>query len=147
MAVEIGFHMPIALWPTAECALGMQIGVVIDVNKRFESHAEAFAVIEEPAVVIGDAPGPCIEIETAVEFAALRKTAELGISVAATQRPTASTNAVLVFQHLHAVTGLAKFECGHEARKPRTQHEDGCAFRIAVELDGAFVIGLDREAQ
>jgi hypothetical protein len=61
----------------------MQIGVVIELDKGLERHPETAAIVEDRIVVIGNAPWSRIEIEAGVELAFLRRSAELGVDVAA----------------------------------------------------------------
>jgi hypothetical protein len=74
-----------ALRFAAERISGVQIGVVVDLDKGFEADAETFAVIEDTAVVIGNAPRSGIEVKVLVESAGLLKAAEFG------KAPTPST--------------------------------------------------------
>src|SRR6516162_5055507 len=84
-AVEVRQYVAQTLRLAAKGILGVQISVVVDLDERFETDAQAPAVIEDSAVVIGNAPGPGIEVEVLVERAGLLKAAELGITVAAAQ--------------------------------------------------------------
>jgi hypothetical protein len=55
-AAIVGLDAPIALRPAAESPETVQVAVVVDLNERLERHAEALAVPEQMAVVVGDAP-------------------------------------------------------------------------------------------
>src|ERR1044071_4494685 len=107
MAVEIRQHVAETLRLAAERVLRVQIGVVIDLDERLESNPQPLAVIKNAVMVIRDAPRSRIEIEPRVELAGLLETAELGVAVAAAQRPGAAAGAVVVFEDLHLVAGLA----------------------------------------
>jgi hypothetical protein len=56
----------------------MQQGVVIELDERLERNAEALAVIEQRAMVIGNPPWPGIDIEALLELAGLLEAAEFG---------------------------------------------------------------------
>ena len=65
------------------------------------------------------------------ELAILRKTAKLGIDVAAAERPIAAAGAAIVLKHLHLVAGLAQFQGGRHAGKARAKDEDRCILDVA----------------
>lgn len=77
----------------------------------------------------------------------LRGTAQLGIAVAAAQRPVPSVGAVVVFKQLHAVAGLAQLEGGAHAGQPGTENQDRRPLGVAIQLQRAFEIGFGRHAQ
>jgi hypothetical protein len=113
---------------------------------RHELHAEFLAVMQQAAMVIGNAPRAGIEIETLVEGDLLGDAAHFGIGVAATQRPVPSAGPVVIFQHLHLVAGFAQFiRCGH-ARKARAQHQHRGAFHIARQFDRVVEVRCSRIA-
>jgi len=51
-----------ALRLAAEGILGVQMGVVVDLDERFEADAQALAVVEDAAMVMGNPPGSGIEV-------------------------------------------------------------------------------------
>ena len=79
-----------------------QVGYKVEVleynglNERLERNAKPAAVIEDGMVVVRDPPRPRIEIEAVVEPAALRGAAELGIRIAAADRPVSTSGATPV---------------------------------------------------
>ena len=97
-----------ALWLAAERIAGVQIGVIVNLNKRFEADAQALAVIEDAAVVIGNAPGSGIEVKVLVETAGVLTAAEFGKAVATAQRPAAPTPTVVI----RFAYGGAQERCG-----------------------------------
>jgi hypothetical protein len=50
--MEVRLHMPIALRLSVQYLLGVDIGVVIDVNEGLECDPEELAVIEQRTVMI-----------------------------------------------------------------------------------------------
>ena len=62
MSLKISLDGANALWLPAECARSMQISVVIELDERLERDLEAFAVVEDGAMMIGNPPRPRIEI-------------------------------------------------------------------------------------
>ena len=141
-AVEVCLHRAVALRLAAERADAVQIGVVVDLDERLERHAEALAVIQQAAVVVGDAPRPRVEIQAGIELAVLHGAAHFGVAVAAAQRPGASAGAVVVFQQLDPVAGPAQLHRGHHAGHTRAQHEHAGAVRAAVQLERAAIGAL-----
>ena len=97
--------------------------------------------------MIRDPPGSGIEVEVLVEIASLLEATEFGIAVAAAQGPAAPARAVVVFEHLHFVADLVEFERGNEARYTRSEDQDGCALRVALEPYWALVRRPRREPQ
>jgi hypothetical protein len=85
--LKISLDRANALWLPAERARGMQISVVIELDERLERDPEAFAIVEDGAMMIGNPPRPRIEIKPCLEFAGLLLTAELDKGVTAAQRP------------------------------------------------------------
>ena len=147
MALEVGLDLADALRLAAERLGRMQIGIVIELLERLERHAQPLAVIEQAVVVIGNAPRPGIEVEAGVELAFLRRAAQLGIAVAAAQRPVAAAGAVVELEHLHLVAGLAQLQRRHHAGQPGAENQHRCALGIAVELDRPLVAGLRRVSE
>ena len=98
-------------------------------------------------MVIRQAPGTGIDVETRIEAALLGEAAQLGIAVAAAQRPVATAGAGVVLQHLNLVAGVAQLVGGHEARNTRAEHEHRSALRRGAQLDRPVEIGFGREAE
>ena len=94
--LEVGLDLPNPLRLAPECRGRMKIGIVIELNERLERNAKPAAVIEDGMVVVRDPPRPRIEIEAVVEPAALRGAAELGIRIAAADRPVSTSGATPV---------------------------------------------------
>ena len=117
----------------------MEIGVVIELDEGLERDPEAAAIVEDRIVVIGDAPRPRIEIEAGVEFACLRRAAELGEHVAAANRPVPSAGAGIVFEHAHVIAGALKLDRRRHAGEAGAQDDDRRALRIAIEPDRTAV--------
>lgn len=147
MVLVIGIDGAKALRFAAEACLAMQQRVVIDLIEGFQRHAELLAVTQHRLVVVRNAPRPWVEIQALVEPAMLRGTAQLGIAVAAAQRPVPSVGAVVVFKQLHAVAGLAQLEGGAHAGQPGTENQDRRPLGVAIQLQRAFEIGFGRHAQ
>ena len=126
---------------------GMQKGVVIELDERLERDVEAFAVIKDGAMVIGNPPRPRIEIKSLFEFAGLLEAAEFGKRVAAAQRPVAASRAAIEFQDLNLVAGLAQLQRRRHAGKTGAKDQDGRAPHIAGKLDRALVSGIRGKAE
>src|SRR5215471_318575 len=122
-AVEIRLYEAEALWPAVERALGVHIGVVVDLDEGFERDAKPLAVIQDRTMVVGDAPWAGVEIEAAVKGAFLRKAAKLGVGIAAADRPGAAPRAVVVFEDLQLVAGFAQLIGRDHTSKPRAQNQ------------------------
>src|ERR1700742_1000866 len=103
----------------------MQQRVVIELDERLERHVEAFAIVEQRAMVIRYPPWARIEVEALVEPAGLRRAAELGKTVAAPQAPVTPASAAVEFQHLDLVAGLAQLQ--RRLRHGVFAHRDGDA--------------------
>src|SRR5262249_3396865 len=103
----------------------MQIGVVIELNERFERDVQWLAIIEQRAVMIGNPPWTGIDVEPRCERAGLGVAAELGEAVAAAQAPVAAAGAAVELEELHLVAGLAQFERGGHAGESSAENEDG----------------------
>ena len=117
----------------------MQIGVVIELDERFEGDPETAAIIEERVMMIGNAPRPRIEIEAGVELACLPRAAELREDVAASNRPVPSARTRVVFEYVHGIARALEFDRGRHAGKAGAQNDDRSAFGVAVELDRASI--------
>ena len=100
---------------------------MIELDEGLERDAEALAIIEQGAVMIGNSPRPGIEIEAFFEVAGLRRAAELRKTVAAAQRPVAAAGAAVEFQDLDLVAGRAQFQCGRHAGKTGAEDQHGRA--------------------
>jgi hypothetical protein len=61
-AVEVREYVAQALRLAAEGIPCVQIGVVVDLDERFEADAQALAVVEDAAMVIGNPPRSWIEV-------------------------------------------------------------------------------------
>ncbi len=120
----------------------MHIGRVIVLHKRFERDVQQLAVMQDAAVVIGQTPGPGIDIEPLGELHVLGEAAELGIGVAAIKRPVPPAGAVIIFQDLDFVAGLAQLIGRRHSGHSSAQNQDRGALRIAIELDGFGKAGL-----
>src|SRR5258705_11179719 len=87
------------------------------------------------------------EIKAFLEAGGLRRPPEFGKTVATADRPVAPSRAAIELQHLDLVASRAQLERGRHACETRAEHQHGCAFWIAAQLDRALVIGLKRQAQ
>ena len=105
---------------------------MIELDERFERDAEALAIIEQRAMVIGNSPWAGIEIEALLEFAGLLEATEFGETVAAAERPVAAPGAAVELQHLDLVASLAQFQRRRHAGETGAEHQDGSALRIAA---------------
>jgi hypothetical protein len=72
-AIEVRQYVAQALRLATEGIPGVQIGIVVNLDERFEADTQALAVVQDAAVVIGNSPGSGIEIEVLVETAGLLK--------------------------------------------------------------------------
>src|SRR6476469_4015849 len=120
---------------------------MIELNEGFEGDAEALAIIEQGAVMIRNSPRSRIEIKAFLEAAGLRCATEFCKTVATADRPVAPSRAAMELQHLDLVAGRAQLERGRHACETGAQHQHGCAFWIAAQLERAIVFGLGRETQ
>ena len=146
-ALEVGLDLANPLRLPPESRGRMKVGVVIELNERLDRNAEPAAVIENGVVVVRDPPWPRIEIEAVVEQAPLRGAAELGVRIAAPDRPVSTAGATVVFQDVDLVAGLAEFERSRHSGKPGAQDDDRRARRIALELDRAPIGRLRSDPQ
>jgi hypothetical protein len=64
-----------ALWLAAESLAVVQVGIRVELDERFEADAKSFAVMQQRAMMVGNSPGPRIDVEALVEAAVLRKAA------------------------------------------------------------------------
>jgi hypothetical protein len=147
VAVEVGLHLAQALRLAAVGLPRMQERGVVDLREGLERHAQPVRVIEHAVVVVRDAPRAGVEVQAGVELAVLHGAAELGVGVAAAQRPRAAAGARVVLEHLHAVAGLAQLEGRDEARHARAEHQHRGALRRALQVDRARVRRFGGEAQ
>src|SRR5262249_26431719 len=108
---------------------------------------EASAIVEHAVVMVRNAPWTGIEIESGGEFASLRAATELGVAVAAAQRPATAAGAVVVFEHLDAVACLAQFERRDQSGEAGTQDEHGRPLGIAIEPDRPRISGFCSKTQ
>jgi hypothetical protein len=120
---------------------------VVELNERLEHDTEAFAIIEEPAMMVGNSPWPGIEIKALLELAGLPVATEFGIRVAAPERPVATSSPVIELQNPDLVSRLVQLQRGRHASKPGAQDKDRSTFRITVEPDRPLVPGIGREAE
>src|ERR1700722_18634424 len=86
-------------------------------------------------VMVGDSPGPGIEIEAFVERASLRGAAEFGIDVAAADRPVPAARSRVVFEQLDLVSHTAEFVGRRHSRQTRAENDDRGALRVAFKPD------------
>ncbi len=107
---------------------------MIELDERLERDVEPPAIIEQRAVVIGNPPGPGIDVEPRLELAGLRRAAKLGKTVAAAQRPVTAAGAAVELQHLDLIAGVAQLERRRHAGKPGAEDQYRGALRIAFEL-------------
>src|SRR5271168_5667501 len=122
MALKIGLDIADALRSAAERIRVVQQRVVIELDERLKRDTEPLAIIQQRAMVIGNAPGPRIEIEALFEFAGLGRAAQFGEAVAAAQRPVASARTAVELQHLDLVARLAQFQRGRHPGKARAKN-------------------------
>ena len=132
-ALEIRLHRADTLRPAVERLGRMKQRIVVELNERLQRHAETAAVIEDRVVVVGNAPGPRIEIETVGESAGLGGAAEFGVDVAAADRPVPAAGARVVFENLHLVARAPEFVSRRHSRQTCAEDEDRGAFRVAFE--------------
>src|SRR5207302_1765870 len=147
MALKIRLDVTNALRLAGERIRSMEQGVMIELDEGFEGDAESLAIIEQGAVMIRNSPRSRIEIKAFLEAAGLRRATEFGKTVATADRPVAPSRAAIELQHLDLVASRAQLERGRHACETGAEHQHGCAFWIAAQLDWALVIGLRREAQ
>ena len=146
-AVEIGLHGPVTLRLTAEGALRVQVGVVVDLDEGLERDAEALAVIEQRPMVIGDAPGTGIEVEALVEVTILSGAAEFSVAVTAANGPGAATDAVIILQHLNMISRPAQLIGRDEAGYSGAEDEHGGLLGPARKLDRSGIVRRPGMAQ
>src|SRR5207245_212035 len=132
-------HRADALRRPAERARGVEESVVVELVERLERDVEPPAIVEQRAVVIGNAPGAGIDVEPLGELAGLGGAAELGELVAAAQSPVAAAGTVVELQHLDPIARLAQLKRSRHAGQSRAKDKNGRALRIAFELDRSLV--------
>ena len=113
----------------------MQIGVVVELDEGLERDPEAAAIVQDRVMVIGNAPWPRIEIKAGVELALLRCAAELGVDVAAPERPVPSARTRVIFKHAHFVAGALKLDRRGHSGEAGPQNDDRRALGVAIEFD------------
>jgi hypothetical protein len=90
-------------------------------------------------MIIRDPPGAWIDIVVAFEGDFLARAAELGVGVAAAQRPATAAGFLAILQNFDIIACGSKLQCCDHARETRAEDQDFRAFRISIELDRAFV--------
>src|ERR1035441_3343422 len=100
MALIVGLDGAEALRLAAEGVAAVNVGVVVNLDERFERQPEQLAIIQHAAVVIRNSPRARVDVKTRVELAFLRGSAQFDITVAAAQSPVAAAGAVVVPEHL-----------------------------------------------
>src|SRR5438874_6184449 len=145
MTDEIGNHVARALRSAAQRVATMDVCIVVDVNEGFERHPEPFAIIQQRAVMIRNAPRTGVEIESGIEFAALLRATQFREAITASQRPAAAAGALFVFEQLYAIAGLVEFIGRDESRKAGAEDEHRRTLRVAIESDRSGIIGRSEE--
>ena len=120
---------------------------MIDLHKRFERDAQAFAVVEHATMVIRQAPGTRIDVEAGIELALLGLSSQFRVAIAAAQRPVAAARARVVFQHLHLVARIAQLVGGDQSGNSGTQHQNRGALRCGAQADRALEIRFRRQSE
>src|SRR3984957_10289338 len=98
-------------------------------------------------MMIGQAPRSGIDVEPRIEAAFLSEPAELGISVAAPQRPVAAARARVVLENLNPVARLAQLVSRDHPRNARAEHQNRGSRRRTAQLNRALVTGVGGKAQ
>src|SRR5436190_20361352 len=80
--LEIGLDFADALGSATERAGSVQKRIVIELNERLDRDIEALAVIEHRTMMIGNSPGPGVEIKPLLELTGLGGSSGLGKAVA-----------------------------------------------------------------
>jgi hypothetical protein len=142
VAVEVGLDPAIALRDAAEGCLRMDIGVVVDLEERLQRYLQEPAVVQQGGVMVGNPPGSGVQIEALVELHVLGETAQLGVAIAAVERPVPASGTVVVFEHLDPVAGLAQLIGDAEAGEAGARHQDRRPLRIAGQFQGSVEAGL-----
>src|SRR5882757_9340269 len=125
----------------------MQVSGVIHLREGLQRYLEALAVIEHGPMMVRNAPGTWIQIQSLGELHVLGETAQLRIGVAAIQRPVAAAGPIVVFEDVNLIAGVAQLECGRHTGHARAQNQHRRTFRITFEFDGPGINGLARMAQ
>ena len=81
----------------------LQEGVVVELDERLEGDAKPPAIVQERVMMIGNAPRAGIEVETRVKLAALRRSAQFRVGVAASEGPIPPTRTQIVLEDLDLV--------------------------------------------
>src|SRR5580658_5715304 len=108
MTLVIGLDLAIATRLAPEGLAAVQVGVVIDLEKRLQRHAQALAVAKHPTMMVRDAPRARIDVKAWIKLTVLGKAAQFRIAVAAAKAPVATAGSSVVFQHLHPIAGIAQ---------------------------------------
>ena len=88
-----------------------------------------------------------IEVEPIVEADALHRATELGEGVAAAERPVQPAGAMLVFEHLHLIAGLAQLDRRRQPREACPEYQHAGAGRRALQVWRAAIRRFMRVAQ
>src|SRR6185312_9901915 len=146
-SLKVGLHRADALRRAAKGARGVKIRVVIELDEGLERNVEPLAVVEQRAMMIGNAPRTRIEVEPRLEVAILGGAAEFGVGIAAADGPVAATGALVEFQDLDLIARLAQLQRRGHAGKSCAEDQDGSAPRIAFELDRPLVARFRGKAE
>src|ERR1700736_1206542 len=147
MALIIGLDLTIALRLAAKGPAAVQIGVVIDLEERFEGHTEPLAVAENASMVIGNSPRPGIDVQVFVEPTLLGESTEFRVAAAAAQAPIAPAGTIVVFQHLHLIARVAQFIGGAHPGNARSEDQYGGALGCALQINGTSKRGVRRKPE
>ena len=120
---------------------------MVELDEGLERDAKPAAIVEDRVVVVGDAPWAGIEVEAGVETARLGRAAELGVDVAAADRPVPAAGTAVVFEDFDFVAGPAELERRGHAGEARAEDQDGRPMRIAIEFDRAAIRRFRRKAE
>ena len=117
-------------------------GVVVELDEGFQRHAKGLAVMQQGAVVIGNAPRAGIEVMALGKAYFLGGAAQFGIGVAAIERPVTAASAVLIFQDADLVTRLVQLIGRHHAGKACAQHQHRSPGARARQVGRALILRL-----
>ncbi len=82
-ALEVGLDLPDPARLAVERIGRMKKRIVVELYERLERHAESATIVKDRMVVVGNSPGPRIEIKALIERAVLGSAAKFDVSVAA----------------------------------------------------------------
>ena len=120
----------------------MDQGIVVELDKGLQRHAEALAVMQQRAVMVRNAPGAGVQVMAIGELHILGGAAEFRVLVAAIERPVPAAGAVLVFQDLDLVARLLQLiRCKHAA-KTGAKHQHGGARARAAQVGRTGELGF-----